>query len=225
MTKYKRTRAIGRWYAVSGKRALDTGCAIAGLLFISPVILVIGVLVRVRLGAPVLFRQQRTGLHQRPFTLVKFRTMTDARDAHGALLPDSARLTDFGRFLRRTSLDELPELWNVVKGDMSLVGPRPLLLRYTPYFTEEERLRFTVRPGITGLAQVSGRNDLGWDERLAADVEYVHDLSLRQDIRILVLTVKKVLMRQGLQVNPGAVMLDFDVQRQQRASEFELENS
>jgi lipopolysaccharide/colanic/teichoic acid biosynthesis glycosyltransferase len=170
--------------------------------------------VRVLHGSPVLFRQQRPGLHGKPFTMYKFRTMTDARDAEGNLLPDAERLTRFGRFLRSTSLDELPELFNVVKGEMSLVGPRPLLMRYLPYYTEKERLRFTVRPGITGLAQILGRNNLGWNERLALDVSYVHSCLLWVDIKILWLTLHRVVTKQGVQVDTGATMHDLDIERQ-----------
>lgn len=204
------------WYRGGGKRLLDIIYASIALVMLLPVMVVIGFLVRSRLGTPVLYRQQRPGLQGRPFTLIKFRTMTDGRDENGVLLPDTQRLTANGRFLRKTSLDELPELWNVLTGEMSLVGPRPLLPRYTPYFTEEERLRFTVRPGITGLAQVSGRNNLSWDARIAADVEYVRRLSFRLDMQILFLTLKTTLMREGLGVDPGAAMLDFDVERRQR---------
>lgn len=182
----------------------------------SPVMLVVALLIRKHLGRPVLFRQERPGLGEQVFTLLKFRTMTDGRDETGRLLPDGQRLTDFGAFLRKTSLDELPELWNVLWGEMSWVGPRPLLLRYSPYFTESERRRFTVRPGITGLAQVSGRNSLNWDERFALDVEYVRRLSFMLDIRILLMSVQRVFTRTGLQVDPSATMLDFDEERRLR---------
>jgi lipopolysaccharide/colanic/teichoic acid biosynthesis glycosyltransferase len=180
---------------------------------------VVAVLVRLNLGSPIFFRQQRPGRGGRPFVMIKFRTMTDERDASGALLPDSERLANLGKLLRKTSLDELPEAWNVLRGDMSLVGPRPLLLRYSPYFTDEERARFTIRPGITGLAQISGRNDLDWDARMAADVEYVRKLSVMLDLKILLLTMQRVLTRQGLQVNPGIKMLDFDEERRRRTED------
>lgn len=204
------------FYARCGKRLLDFASATFGLLVFSPVLAVVAILVRLRLGTPVLFRQQRPGLDTKPFTLLKFRTMTDMRDNSGALLPDTQRLTKMGAFLRETSLDELPELWNVIRGEMSLVGPRPLLMRYTPYFTVPERIRFAVRPGITGLAQVSGRNDLNWDARIAADVEYVRRLSFFLDLEIIARTVLGVLARRGLQVDPGATMLDFDEERRRR---------
>jgi len=167
------------------------------------------------MGRPVLFRQTRPGLHARPFDILKFRTMRNAHDASGRPLSDEDRLTWLGRFLRATSLDELPELLNVLRGDMSLVGPRPLLTRYLSSYTLKERVRFLVRPGITGLAQISGRNDLPWDERLATDVSYVENLSIREDVRILALTVARVLMRSGVQTNPSGSMLDLDVERQQ----------
>jgi sugar transferase EpsL len=205
-------------YKRGGKRAFDLLLAALALVILMPVIGIISVLVRVKLGSPVLFRQQRPGLHGRPFAIYKFRTMFDARDAQGNLLPDKDRLSPFGRFLRSTSLDELPELWNVFRGDMSLVGPRPLLIRYMPYFTADERLRFQARPGITGLAQVSGRNDLDWDARVAADVRYVQDCSLSLDLRILFLTIVHTVMRRGVQADPSAVMLDFDEERRQRGT-------
>jgi lipopolysaccharide/colanic/teichoic acid biosynthesis glycosyltransferase len=211
-----RARQSPSFYSRRGKRAIDLVFGALGLTVLSPVMLVVAALVRARLGSPVLFRQTRPGLNERPFGLLKFRTMTDARDASGQLLPDTRRLTEFGAFLRKTSLDELPELWNVVRGEMSLVGPRPLLMRYTAYFTPAERVRFTVRPGITGLAQVSGRNDLDWDSRIAADVRYVSQMSLTLDLKILLTTAQRVLRRSGLQVDPGGVMLDFDEERRQR---------
>jgi lipopolysaccharide/colanic/teichoic acid biosynthesis glycosyltransferase len=173
-------------------------------------------LVKVKLGSPVIFRQVRPGRDEQPFCLFKFRTMTDERDSTGRLLPDADRLGTTGEFLRRTSLDELPELFNVLKGEMSLVGPRPLLMRYLPHFSSSERARFTVRPGITGLAQVSGRNDSSWDERLQKDIQYVKSLSFRGDIKILWLTVLCVLRRDGYQSNPNSIMSDFDVERELR---------
>lgn len=198
------------------KRAFDLVLTIPALIVLSPLLGLIALAVWALIGSPILFRQQRPGLRARAFTVYKFRTMTDARDAQGNLLPDVERLTPFGRFLRSASLDELPELFNVLKGEMSLVGPRPLLMRYYPYFTGEERVRFLVRPGITGLAQISGRNDLPWDLRIAADVRYVQEWSLWLDVRILLVTVWYSLTRQGLRVDPGASMLDFDEERRSR---------
>lgn len=169
----------------------------------------LALLVRFKLGAPVLFRQQRPGLHGRPFTLYKFRTMTDARDAEGALLPDAERLTSFGHFLRSTSLDELPELFNVLKGEMSLVGPRPLLMEYLPRYTPEQQRRHEVRPGLTGWAQVNGRNALSWEEKFALDVWYVEHCSFWLDLKILVLTTGKIINREGISQPGHATMEEF----------------
>lgn len=174
------------------KRLLDIFISLTGMLLLSPVYLIVAILVRVKLGSPVIFHQKRPGYQERIFTLCKFRTMTDERDENGELLPDSVRLTKFGLFLRKTSLDELPELWNILKGDMSLVGPRPLLVSYLPWYTQRERLRHTVRPGLTGLAQVSGRNYIEWDKRLEKDVEYVEHISFRMDLKVLWLTFRVV---------------------------------
>lgn len=175
------------------KRCLDFLLSLCGLIVLSPVLLILAVLVRVKLGSPVLFKQERPGKNEKIFTLCKFRTMTDETDEKGKLLPDAVRLTKFGKFLRGTSLDELPELINILKGDMSIVGPRPLLVSYLPYYSERERLRHSVRPGLTGLAQVSGRNYIDWDRRLAKDVEYVENLSFRMDMKVLWMTVQTVL--------------------------------
>ena len=183
------------------------------LVLLLPLIAVVAIVVRFALGSPVLFRQQRPGWFGVPFVMLKFRTMTDALDGNGTLLPDALRLTKFGRFLRRTSLDELPELFNVLKGDMSLVGPRPLLMRYYEHFRGDERLRFSVRPGITGLAQIRGRNDLGWDARIGLDIQYVRQCSFAFDVKLLVLTAWQVIRKEGVQVDPGAMMLDFDEER------------
>ncbi len=180
-------------YKKCWKRCLDFLLSLCGILVLSPVLLVLGVLVRVKLGSPILFRQERPGKQEKIFTLCKFRTMTDEKDAEGKLLPDAVRLTRFGKFLRATSLDELPELFNILKGDMSIIGPRPLLVSYLPYYTERERLRHSVRPGLTGLAQVSGRNFIDWDRRLEKDVEYVENLSFRMDLKVLWITVQTVL--------------------------------
>lgn len=175
------------------KRWLDFLLSLCGIIVLSPVLLVLCILVRVKLGSPVLFRQERPGRDEKIFTLCKFRTMTDEKDENGKLLPDAVRLTKFGKFLRGTSLDELPELFNILKGDMSIIGPRPLLVSYLPYYSERERLRHSVRPGLTGLAQVSGRNFIDWDRRLAKDVEYVENLTFGMDVKVLWMTVKTVL--------------------------------
>lgn len=175
------------------KRILDIILSLLGILLLSWLYLLLWILVRVKLGSPVLFKQQRPGKDEKIFMLYKFRTMTDERDEQGNLLPDSVRLTKFGKFLRAASLDELPELFNILKGDMSLIGPRPLLVSYLPYYSEKEKLRHTVRPGLTGLAQVSGRNFIDWDRRLQKDIEYVEHLSFGMDVKVLWLTVKTVL--------------------------------
>lgn len=187
------------------KRLLDIILSLCGIIILSPVYLVLFVMVRVKLGSPVFFRQERPGKDEKIFRLCKFRTMTDARDENGELLPDGERLTEFGNFLRRSSLDELPELFNILKGDMSLIGPRPLLVGYLPYYTKREQLRHTVRPGLTGLAQVSGRNFLGWDERLARDVEYVENLSFLMDVKILLKTAMVVLKKEDVAVETETV--------------------
>lgn len=191
------------------KRSIDIFCSALALLLFWPVLLILYVLVRVNLGSPALFRQQRPGLHGRPFMMVKFRTMLDTLGADGNPLPDDARLTRFGRLLRATSLDELPELWNVLKGDMSLVGPRPLLMEYLPLYSAEQARRHEVRPGITGWAQVNGRNALSWPQKFALDVWYVDNRSLLLDIRILLLTVKKVFVREGISADGQATTLRF----------------
>lgn len=191
------------------KRPLDLVVASIATLFLSPVLFVVGVLVYWKLGSPILFRQQRPGLHGKPFTLLKFRTMTDARDADGNLLPDEQRLTSFGRFLRRTSLDELPELFNVLKGDMSLVGPRPLLMQYLDRYTPQQMRRHEVKPGITGWAQVNGRNALSWEQKFTLDVWYVDHLSLWLDLKIILLTIWKVLRREGISQDGFATMPEF----------------
>lgn len=191
------------------KRLLDLIVAVAGAILLSPVFLVVAIAVRVGLGRPVLFRQRRPGYKGQPFTLYKFRTMTNAVDGQGAPLPDQERLTRTGQFLRRTSLDELPQLWNVIRGDMSLVGPRPLLLRYLPLYTAEQRRRHDVMPGVTGWAQVKGRNSLNWDQRLQLDTWYVEHRSLRLDFRIMAMTLRSLLLRRGISHNGHATMPEF----------------
>ncbi len=180
-------------YAVFFKRLLDFILSLCAIIILSPVLLVLAILVRIKLGSPVLFKQERPGRHEKIFTLCKFRTMTDERDENGELLPDHVRLTRFGKFLRSSSLDELPELFNILKGDMSIIGPRPLLVSYLPYYSEKEKKRHDVRPGLTGLAQVSGRNFIDWDRRLEKDVEYVEHLSFAMDCKVLWMTVQTVL--------------------------------
>lgn len=188
------------------RRALDAGMAVVAGVVLAPVLAALAGVVRWKLGSPVLFRQERAGLGGRPFTIFKLRTMTDERDADGALLPDGQRLTALGRRLRETSLDELPELWNVVRGDMALVGPRPLPVAYLDRYTATEARRHEVRPGITGWAQVNGRNTTSWEERLALDVWYVDNRSLRLDLRIILATVAVVLRRSGISAADHATM-------------------
>jgi lipopolysaccharide/colanic/teichoic acid biosynthesis glycosyltransferase len=192
------------------KRLSDILVSALALLLLSPLLGLLALLVRFKLGSPVLFRQQRPGLNGRPFTLIKFRTMTDQRDAQGNLLPDAERLTQFGKFLRASSLDELPELWNVLKGEMSLVGPRPLLLQYLPLYTPEQARRHEVRPGITGLAQVNGRNALSWEEKFALDVWYVDNHTLWLDLKIIFLTLLKIIKRDGINQPGAATMKPFE---------------
>jgi lipopolysaccharide/colanic/teichoic acid biosynthesis glycosyltransferase len=191
------------------KRLLDIVVSASMLVLLAPFLILLAALVRSRLGSPVLFRQIRPGRDGRPFMMVKFRTMRDARDAAGNPLPDSERLTPFGGFLRSTSLDELPELFNVLKGDMSLVGPRPLLMEYLPLYSPEQARRHEVRPGVTGWAQVNGRNALSWDEKFALDVWYVDNRSIWLDVKILVLTAYKVLKRSGISAEGEATMPRF----------------
>lgn len=183
------------------KRFLDFLLACTGLIVLSPVLLITAILVRIKLGSPVIFRQARPGKDEKIFKLYKFRTMTDEKDANGNLLPDDIRLTKFGRLLRSTSLDELPELWNILKGDMSVVGPRPLLVSYLPYYTDAEKHRHDVRPGLTGLAQVNGRNNLTWEQKFAYDLEYVRHISFKNDVKILFQTVAKVFARADVQAD------------------------
>lgn len=196
------------------KRAFDFIVALLLLMALGLPMLVIMALVRYRLGSPVLFRQQRPGLNGRPFNMVKFRTMTDARAPDGSLLPDAQRLTAFGRFLRSSSLDELPELWNVLRGDMSLVGPRPLLMEYLPLYSAEQARRHEVRPGITGWAQVNGRNALTWDQKFKLDVWYVDHRSMTLDLRILFLTLLRVVQRDGITATGDASMPRFTGDRE-----------
>jgi lipopolysaccharide/colanic/teichoic acid biosynthesis glycosyltransferase len=191
------------------KRFFDLVGAGLGLLLLSPVLVAVSLLIRRQMGRPIFFRQTRPGRHGQPFAIVKFRTMRDAVDTHGNVLPDSERVTPLGRFLRATSLDELPELWNVLKGEMSLVGPRPLLMEYLPLYSPGQARRHEVRPGVTGWAQVNGRNAISWDEKFALDVWYVDNQSLRLDLRIWWLTVLKVVRRDGISAAGEATMPRF----------------
>ena len=192
------------------KRAFDSTASLLGLLILFPLLLVISLMVILKLGRPVFFTQIRPGLHGEPFKMIKFRTMTNDKDEDGNLLPNKDRMTDFGSFLRSSSLDELPELFNVLKGDMSLVGPRPLLMDYLPWFTEDQNRRHDVRPGITGWSQVNGRNAIGWDRKLELDIWYVDNQSVLLDLRILWLTLFKVLKRDDINHEEGKFMPRFD---------------
>lgn len=180
------------------KRFFDIVLSAGALIVLSPVMLVVAVLVRINLGTPVIFCQERPGMNEKIFRMYKFRSMTDERDDNGELLPDTVRLTRFGRFLRSTSLDELPELWNILKGDMSIVGPRPLLVEYLPRYSEEQRRRHEVRPGMTGLAQVKGRNLLSWTDRFIYDLKYVEQVTFWNDLKIIIATIFVVLRREGI---------------------------
>ena len=195
------------------KRVLDI--VLSGLAFIllSPMILITTILVKFKLGSPVIFKQERPGKDEKLFKLLKFRTMTDEKDKNGNLLSDEERLTKFGRKLRTTSLDELPELINIFKGDMSIVGPRPLLIRYLPFYKEEEKIRHSVRPGLTGLAQINGRNNVDWDERLSYDVKYVKHITFCEDVRIIFQTIGKVLKRSDIASGEQLIIQDLDKER------------
>ena len=195
------------------KRLLDIILALIGLILLSPVFLILMLLVRKKLGSPVLFQQERPGKDGKIFGLMKFRSMTDARDEEGNLLPDAERLPHFGKVLRATSLDELPEFINILKGDMSFVGPRPLLVRYLPYYTEEEMHRHDVRPGLTGLAQINGRNALNWEDRFRYDLTYVNNVSFAMDARIVFGTIGKVLHHSGVQSGADQTIPDLDAYR------------
>lgn len=191
------------------KRLFDVLCALFALLLLFPVIVVVGILIHRKLGSPILFRQTRPGKDGKPFRMIKFRTMLDAGDKQGNPLPDDQRITPFGSFLRSTSLDELPELWNVLSGEMSLVGPRPLLMEYLPLYSKEQYRRHEVRPGVTGWAQVNGRNAISWEDKFNLDVWYVDNQSFLLDLKILFLTVKKVLVRDGISGEGEATMSKF----------------
>lgn len=199
----------GGLYRKYVKRPMDFVLALIAIIVLSPVLLVVAVLVRTKLGSPVIFKQDRPGLNEKIFTMYKFRSMTDKRDESGELLPDSVRLTRFGRLLRATSLDELPELFNILKGDMSIVGPRPLLVQYLELYTNHQKRRHDVRPGLSGLAQVNGRNAISWEEKFNLDVEYVDSISFIGDIKIILGTVKKVIVKEGINSDDSVTMEPF----------------
>lgn len=211
MWEFRQKRLIKRgiMYQKYIKRGLDFILAFMASIILSPVMLIVAVLVRIKLGGPVIFKQARPGKNEKIFNMYKFRTMTDARDENGELLPDEVRLTKFGKVLRSTSLDELPELFNIVKGDMSIVGPRPLLVRYLPLYNERQKHRHDVRPGFTGLAQVNGRNSISWKEKFEWDVKYVEHVTFLQDCRIILKTVGVVLKRDGINSATSVTMEEF----------------
>ena len=192
------------------KRPLDLILSLAAIIVLSPLFLLIAILVRLMLGSPVIFKQQRPGLNGKIFTIYKFRTMLDKRDANGDFLPDELRFTRFGKFLRSTSLDELPELINVLKGDMSIIGPRPLLIQYLSLYNEHQSRRHEVRPGLSGWAQINGRSAIGWEEKFNLDVEYVDNISFMLDLKIILLTFKKVIIREGINSDTAATMEYFE---------------
>ena len=191
------------------KRPMDFILSLMAIILLSPLLIVVGILVRIKLGSPVLFKQKRPGLNEKIFTMYKFRTMTDEKDEYGKLLPDSIRLTKFGRMLRSTSLDELPELLNILKGDMSIVGPRPLLVKYLELYNEHQKRRHEVRPGLSGNAQINGRNDISWEDKFNLDVEYVDNVTFLDDWKIIFYTIKKVFVREGINSGTSDTMEAF----------------
>ncbi len=195
------------------KRLLDITISFCFIIILLPLFIVLAVLIGVKLGRPVIFKQKRPGLNEKIFTLYKFRTMNNKTDEKGNLLPDSMRITKLGKIIRVMSLDELPELFNIIKGDMSIIGPRPLLIRYLPYYSDTEKLRHSVRPGLSGLAQINGRNNLDWDKRLELDVIYVNNVSFLYDIKILFLTIIKVLKRDDITIVDQTLLKDLDIER------------
>lgn len=197
------------FYAKYVKRILDIVLSLFAIIVLSPVLLIVAILVRIKLGSPVIFKQQRPGKDEKIFSLYKFRTMTDAKDENGELLPDEIRLTNFGKKLRSTSLDELPELINILKGDMSIVGPRPLLVRYLPLYNDRQKRRHEVRPGFTGLAQVNGRNSISWEEKFEWDVTYVDSITFWGDCTIILKTIKTVLGKEGISSETSVTMEEF----------------
>lgn len=197
-------------YAKYIKRILDLICSLIAFIILFPLLLIIGICVRIKLGKPIIFKQDRPGKNEKIFKLYKFRTMTDEKDKEGNLLPDEMRLTKFGQFLRSTSLDELPELINIIKGDMSIVGPRPLLVEYLPLYNEEQKHRHDVRPGLTGLAQINGRNTLTWNEKFNEDIKYINKITFLNDIKIILKTIKKVFKREGISQIGNATTEKFE---------------
>lgn len=201
------------FYRKYGKRILDFCIALIALILLSPILLITAIVVRIKLGSPILFRQERPGLYNQIFTMYKFRTMTNIRSEDGAFLSDDERITEIGRMIRKLSLDELPELFNVLIGDMSIIGPRPLLVRYLPYYTKTEKIRSHVRPGMTGLAQINGRNALNWDNRFKLDVDYVQNLNFALDLFILFQTIRVVTKKKDILVGKEHILRDLDIER------------
>lgn len=195
------------------KRILDILISLVGLIILSPVFLIVAILVKIKLGSPIFFKQERPGKDEKIFKLYKFRSMSDKKDENGKLLPDKERLTKFGKILRSTSLDELPELFNILKGDMSLIGPRPLAVCYLPYYNEKEKHRHDVRPGLTGLAQINGRNALNWEERFAYDIEYINNITFMNDMKIFFKTFIKVFKKEDIVIRGTGKTIDFDEYR------------
>ena len=199
----------GGFYRRYVKRPMDIVLSSLAIIILCPILMLVAILVRLKLGSPILFKQERPGLNEKIFTMYKFRTMTNEKDANGNLLPDEDRLTKFGKFLRSTSLDELPELFNILKGDMSIIGPRPLLIEYLPLYNKHQKRRHEVRPGLSGLAQVNGRNAISWEEKFDLDVEYVDNITFLGDWKIIFQTIKKVFVREGINSDTAATMEPF----------------
>lgn len=204
------------FYRKTIKRFLDFILSLIALLLLMPLLIITGILIRIKLGKPIIFRQKRPGLNEKIFTMYKFRSMSDKKDEFGELLPDNERLNKFGLFLRKTSLDELPGLLNILKGDMSIVGPRPLAVIYLPYYNKKEKLRHSVRPGLTGLAQINGRNNLMWEERFEYDIKYVEKISFMEDLRIIILTFFKVLKKENVYIRGTYKLKDFHIYREEQ---------
>lgn len=207
-------------YRLFFKRGIDIILSLLALVLLSPVLIILALLVRIKIGRPVFFSQNRPGKNEKIFKMYKFRTMTDERDEQGELLPDNIRLTNFGKILRATSLDELPELWNILKGDMSIVGPRPLLVQYLPLYNKNQRRRHEVRPGLTGLAQISGRNSISWEEKFQLDIRYVDELSFYKDCKYIFLTIKKVFLKEGISSESSQTMEVFLGNKEENQSEI-----